>query len=191
MGFQNRNFFEKYLFRPYNVAHNPKEWYRIFTHTFLHANLPHLMFNMIALYSFGLQLEQYAFPHFFFGKAEYYFAILYVGGIVMSSLTALERYKNTYAYASVGASGAVSALVFSFILIFPKAGIGFIFIPVPIPAWIFGGLYMLYTWYMAKNGRDNIAHDAHLWGGLFGIVFTLIIHPAFFQAFIHQVITHS
>jgi membrane associated rhomboid family serine protease len=191
MGFQNRNFFEKYLFRPYNVAHNRSQWYTVFTHTFLHANFPHLLFNMIALYSFGPALEKYEFARYFGGKAEFYYILLYVGAIMVSSLPALEKYKDTYAYAAVGASGAVSAVVFSFILINPKAGIGFMFIPIPIPAWIFGALFMAYSWYMSKHGRDNIGHDAHLWGGLFGLALTLVLHPAFFSGFINQILTHS
>lgn len=189
MGFQNRNFFEKYLFRPYNVAHNRNQWYTVFTHTFLHANFPHLLFNMVALYSFGIALERYEFTSYFGGKAEFYYVLLYVGGIIVSSLPSLEKYKDTYAYAAVGASGAVSAVVFSFILINPKATVGFVF--VPMPAWIFGTLYMAYSWYMSKHGRDNIGHDAHLWGGLFGLALTLVLHPAFFSGFINQILTHS
>ena len=191
VGFQNKDFFEKYLYRPFNVSHNPKEWYRVFTSTFLHANIPHLFFNMYVLYSFGTMLEKFEYPIFFQEKAEFYYILLYVGAIMASAMPALEKYKNVYGYSAVGASGAVSAVVFSFILINPGAPLGLLFIPFRFPAWIFGSVYLIYSWYMSKNGRDNIGHDAHLWGGLFGFAFTLVLHPAFFMDFIHQILPSS
>jgi membrane associated rhomboid family serine protease len=191
IGFSDRNFFEKYLYRPYNVHHNRKEWYRVFTSTFLHANVPHLLFNMWALYLFGALLERAEFPIYFGDKALLYYILLYVGGIIVSSLPTFEKYKDVYAYASVGASGAVSAVIFSCILINPTMGMGLILLPFYIPAWIFGGLYLIYSWYMSKHGHDNIGHDAHLWGGMFGFAFTLVLHPAFFLAFLNQILPHN
>jgi len=191
LGFQDKNFFEKYLYRPYNLHHNRGEWYRIFTSTFLHANLMHLFFNMYALYLFGSILERDEFPAIFGQKAEYYYVLMYIGAIMVSALPAFEKHKNDYAYAAVGASGAVSAVVFSFILINPGTPLMLFFIPIRFPAWIFGVVYTIYSWYMAKNGRDNIGHDAHLWGGMFGFAFTLVLHPALFSHFIHQIIPSS
>ncbi|HXP50618.1 MAG TPA: rhomboid family intramembrane serine protease [Bacteroidia bacterium] len=191
MGFSDRNFFEKYLYRPYNIHHNRGEWYRVFTSAFLHANVPHLFFNMFAFYSFGSILESQIFPGFFHEKALFYYILLYIGAIIVSAVPAFEKHKNTYAYAAVGASGAVSAVVFSFILIDPMAPLQLMFLPFNFTAWMFGGLYLIYSWYMSKHGHDNIGHDAHLWGGLFGVVFTLILHPAFAMAFVNQITGHS
>ncbi|MGP8216246.1 MAG: rhomboid family intramembrane serine protease [Bacteroidia bacterium] len=190
MGFSDRNFFEKYLYRPYNVHRNRNEWYRVFTSTFLHANVPHLFFNMYSFYIFGSMLEHYEFPAYFHSKAEFYFVLLYIGGIIVSGLPAFEKHKDNYAYAAVGASGAVSAVIFSFIIIDPVAPLSLIFLPFSFPAWIFGALYLIYSWYMARHGHDNIGHDAHLWGGLFGLIFTVALHPAFFMAFITQISPH-
>ncbi len=191
VGFSNKDFFEKYLYRPYNIHQNRKEWYRVFTSTFLHANWPHLFFNMWSLYIFGSMLEHYEFPLFFQEKAEFYFILLYVGGIIVSALPTFEKHKENYSYAAVGASGAVSAVVFSFIVINPAAPLSLMFIPFSFSAWMFGGLYLIYSWYMAKNGRDNIGHDAHLWGAMFGIAFTLALHPAFFSGFFYKILPHS
>ena len=192
IGFQDKNFFEKYLYRPYNIHNNRNEWYRVFTSAFLHANIPHLFFNMYVLYSFGGMLEAGIFPEVFGVKAEFYYVLLYIGAIMVSALPAFEKYKHTYSYAAVGASGAISAIVFSYILILPTSQMGLIFIPfLHFQAWMFGGLYLLYSWYMAKHGHDFIGHDAHLWGALFGVAFTIAIHPAFFMDFIHQIIPSS
>lgn len=187
IGFSDKNFFEKYLYRPYNVHKNSNEWYRIFTSTFLHANVPHLFFNMWSFYIFGSMIENSEFPYYFHGKAEYYYVLLYIGGIMTSALPAFEKYKNTYSYAAVGASGAVSAVVFSYILINPSSQLQFIFIPFGFSAWIFGALYLVYSWYMGKHGHDNIGHDAHLWGALYGIIFTIAIHPHFAVSFIYKI----
>lgn len=191
VGFQDRNFFEKYLYRPYNLHHNKNEWYRVFTSSFLHANWMHLFFNMYTLYPFGSMLEHDEFPVLFRQKAEYYYILLYVGAMIVSALPAFEKHKNDYAYAAVGASGAVSAIVFSFIIINPSTPLSLLFIPFSFQAWIFGGLYLLYSWYMSRNGHDNIGHDAHLWGGLFGILFTIALRPTLFMDFIHQILPSS
>ena len=186
VGFRDRGFFTRYLYNPYAVNHNKKEWYRVFTHAFLHADTMHLFFNMFSLYLFGLILEEQLFPHLFPHHATFYFIVLYVGGIMVSSFPAFEKQKNNPGYSSVGASGAVSAIVFSFILISPGSRMGFLFLPIEIPASIFGILYLVFSWYMGRRGRDNIAHDAHMWGGIFGFVFTGCLKPSLFIEFVHQ-----
>lgn len=185
--FSDRNFFEKYLFNPYSLNNDKKQWYRIFTHAFLHADYGHLFMNMLSLYYLGLPLEQQIFPGLFPGHAEYYFVLLYVGGIMASSFPSFEKHKNNPAYSSVGASGAVCAVVFSFILIAPTAQMGMLFIPVRIPAAIFGALFLGISWYLGKRGGGRIAHDAHLWGSIFGFLFTLVLKFSLLHDFIVQV----
>jgi membrane associated rhomboid family serine protease len=187
IGFRDKAFFIKYLYSPWRVHSDRKEWYTVFTHAFLHADYGHLFFNMFALYSIGLELEQYVFPAFFPLHARYYYLLLYFGGIVVSSVPAYEKNKNNPGYSAVGASGAIFAVLFSFILINPTAKLGIMFIPFDIPAFVLGILYLGYEFYMSKRGGTRIGHDAHLWGGLFGIAFTIILHPAFAKGFYTQI----
>lgn len=187
LGFRDRAFFYKYLFNPQRIYSDKKEWYTLITHAFLHVDYAHLFFNMFALYSIGLPLERDIFPVFFPGHARYYYIILYLGGIVVSSLPAYEKHKHDVSYSAVGASGAVSAVLFSFILTSPTATLGLLFLPIPIPAFIFGGLYLIAEWYMSKRGKSNIGHEAHFWGGIFGIAFTILVHPQFVPMFFNQI----
>ncbi len=188
IGINDRAFFVKYLFNPYRINSNKKEWYTVFTHAFLHADFQHLLFNMFTLFVFGRDLETTSFPAFFGLNAKWFYLILYFGGIIVSSIPAYEKHKNDPAYSAVGASGAIYAVLFSYILINPTAELGIMFIPFPIPAFVLGILYLLYEWYMSKHGRTNIGHDAHLWGGLFGIVFTIILHYQFAPRFYYQIV---
>ena len=144
--------------------------------------------NMFVLYSFGRVIENYYFDILFGAKSSLFFALLYIGAIVVSSVPSYEKHKNDSYYNSVGASGAVSAIVFSSILIEPTQKIMFIFIPFPIPAVVFGVLYLIYSWYMAKKEADNIGHDAHFWGAVFGIVYTLMLKPILGMLFIEQLL---
>ncbi len=187
LAFNNAIIFNKYLFSPYACFHY-NQYYRIFTHAFLHGDYAHLGFNMFALYMFGQIVEEQSFPQLFGEKALFYYILLYVGGIIFSSLFEFFKQRNNTAYSSVGASGAVNAVVFSAILINPTMGMGIIFIPVFIPAWLFGILFLTYSWYMAKRGGDNIGHNAHFFGAIFGLVFTLALKPALFGYFISQVL---
>lgn len=184
--FQNRELFNKLLFNPYIIAKN-KEWHRFFTHAFIHADWGHLLLNMFVLYSFGSQLENYYFDVLFESKSILYYILLYVGGILISSYPSFEKNKDNYNYSSVGASGAVSAVVFSCILINPSQKLIFLLLPFPIPGFVFGILYLAYSWYMAKKQADNIGHDAHFWGAIFGIVFTAALKPALITDFIGKI----
>lgn len=177
--FQNRELFVKLLFSPTLIRSN-KEWYRFITHAVLHADFLHLFMNMYVLFMFGGMVEDIFTDSFGDTKGETYFFLLYFIGIIASALPSYEKQKNNYHYSAVGASGAVSAIVFAAILLNPWMSLSLMFIPIPIPAPIFGGLYLAYCWYMAKRGGDNIAHDVHYWGSLFGAVFTLAILPQTF-----------
>ena len=147
----------------------------------------HLFFNMFSLYLFGQVIENDTFPDLFGEKSDYYFLLLYVGGILFAALPDLSRYKDNPNYSSLGASGAVNAVIFSLILIHPTMGMGIIFLPFYIPAWMFGTLYIIYSWYMDKRGGSVIDHGAHLWGGLFGVLFTLALKPYLLLAFFEQI----
>lgn len=174
----------KYMFNPYAVKHR-KEWWRFFTGAFLHADLMHLAFNMIALYSFGKALEGVVFKELFEAKAGLYFAGLYIGGLLFADIYSFEKHKNDIWYNSLGASGAVSAVIFSFIIFFPFSTIGVFFIP--MPAIVFAILYTIYSIYAGRRGGDNINHGAHLGGAVFGIIYTLIVYPDAAKIFMDQI----
>jgi membrane associated rhomboid family serine protease len=135
------------------------------------------------------------FTLYFFGSTVEWrlggglFLILYLVGIVVSDVpTYLKNRKNPY-YNSLGASGGVSAVVFASILFRPLAPLYLMFIPIPIPGFIFGGLYMLYSYYQAKRGGDYINHDAHLYGALFGLAFSILAVPSALPNFLAQIST--
>lgn len=179
--------YQKLLFNPYQVIHN-KEWYRLFTHAFIHdkQNIFHLIFNMYVLYSFGNIVESILINEMGTMGVIYYLFI-YIGGIAVASLPSLVRHKDNYSYNAVGASGAVSAVLFAAIAFMPfTGGIGIIFLPFTINPLLFGVLYLAYEIYMDKRSNDNVAHDAHTWGAVFGFLFTLIFVPGAFMNFVAQ-----
>ena len=185
LAFYNKELQGKLLFSPIMIAQH-RQAYRFITHAFVHADWVHLAINMFVLLSFGRAVE--SFYDYLFGlKGWYFFLLLYFGGVVLSSTPSFAKHKDNKFYHAVGASGAVSAVVFASILISPLTGIRFIFIPFDIPAFIFGILYLIYSAYMSKRGNDNIGHDAHFWGAVFGLVFTLLLKPALGMAFIQQI----
>jgi membrane associated rhomboid family serine protease len=181
--------YSKLLFNPYQVHHR-KEWYRIFSHALIHDsnNIFHLGFNMYVLYSFGNLAEAILINNLGTLGVAYYL-IIYVGGIAAASIPSLLKHKDNHGYNSVGASGAVSAVLFTTIAFMPfTGGIGIMFIPLDIPPLIFGVLYIAYEMYMGKRGGTNIAHDAHIGGAAFGFLFALIFVPNAFTNFLSQVL---
>jgi membrane associated rhomboid family serine protease len=184
--FKDSVLFSKLMFNPY-LIHHYKQLHRILTHGFVHADTPHLLFNMFSLYIFGEHIEN-VFIQFFGKIGLLYFVLLYLGGMIFSSFSSYIKYYNKPNYNAIGASGAVSAIVFAFILIYPTQKIGIFFIPPFIPGWIFGLLYLAYSHWMSKKQMDNIGHEAHFWGAVFGFLFTLLLKPSLFQHFINQVL---
>ncbi len=151
-----------------------RQWYRLITHGLLHADPAHLIFNMIALYSFGTGLERAFVSSCLFGSmGKVIFLLLYVSALVAASLPDLIKHKNDYHFKSLGASGAVSAVIFASIIILPTIGVGIIFLPIRIPGYIFAVLYIAISAYLDKRGGGNINHGAHLWGAIFGLLFTI------------------
>lgn len=141
--------------------------------------------NMYVLFSFG-GIVLSIFKFYFGGKAIINFLLLYIGGIIFSVLVDFSKNKDNIYYNAVGASGAVSAIVFSSIILSPGGKISLFFIPIGIPSAIFGVLYLIYSAYMTKRANDNIGHSAHFWGAIFGVVFTIILKPKFALIFLEQ-----
>lgn len=182
--FENPDVKYKLLFNPYSVVHQ-KKWYKVISHAFIHADFMHLFMNMYVLYMFGILVEGFLLVNYRFGIA--YYLVLYFGGILFATLPALYKHSDNVHYNSLGASGAVSAVLFSAIVISPGETL-YLFAVIPIKAFVFGPLYLLYEYYMGKRGRTNIAHDAHFAGAVFGIFFTLILDFNYFiNNFINQV----
>lgn len=168
--FNNIQIFEKYKF---NVAaiQQKKEYIRLISAGFLHADMMHLLFNMMTLYFFGpIVIEAFG---------EIGFLIVYFGSIILGNLFSLYLYKKQGWYSAIGASGGVSGILFAAIAMIPSLGIYFFFIPIPIPGFIFGLLYFSYSVYMMINPsqQDNIGHAAHLGGAFFGLVYAVVLQP--------------
>jgi membrane associated rhomboid family serine protease len=182
MAFSNRELFDKLKFNAYYIKHSKQTW-RFFSYGLVHGGWAHLLINMFVLWSFGEIVESFLSQSFGL-KGELYFVLLYVAGIIFSTLVDFRNNKENIYYNAVGASGAVSAVVFASILIFPGGSIFVFPIPIPIPSWLFGILYLAYSAYMAKRGTDNVGHTAHFWGAVVGIVFMIIVAPQVFAGFI-------
>lgn len=175
LAFNNHEIFRRLAFNAYDIKHF-KNSYRFLSYALIHADWIHLLINMMVLYSFGQIVEQY-YGMLFGVKGILYFILLYVGGTALSTLPSYGKYKDDYSYTAVGASGAVSAVVFASIIFNPLMKIYLLFIPIGIPAILFGVLYLIYSAYMGKKNIDNIGHDAHFWGAIFGFVFTIVLKP--------------
>ena len=174
----------KYIFHPYSIKHF-NQHYRFLSHAFLHGDYIHLVFNMYALWMFGPIIEKGVLPLLLGkdGEPNYklgvvFYMLLYTGAIYASSISEYFKNKNNSHYTSLGASGAVNALIFSYITCLPMSQLGFFFIP--MPAWVFGILYLGVSYYLSRRRTgnvsvDNIGHEAHFWGAIYGFVFTLIL----------------
>ena len=162
---------ERSLFRPYWFLRR-RQYATAVTSGFVHADLPHLAFNMVTFWFFAFPLEKQVGP--------VRFAILYLLALVVSDLGTFFKHRNDPQYASLGASGAISAVLFAAIVYFPWMKLFIIPIPLPIPAPLFAVGYVAYSWYSARQARGRINHDAHLGGALFGLLFVLLTDPAVF-----------
>jgi len=167
-GFNDVAFFRKYEFHIGSIRAGDQ--IRMITSGFLHADMGHLFFNMFTLYMFAPVVISY------FGNAS--FLLIYMGSLIFGSLLTLLMHKNEYSYRAIGASGAVMGILYSAILINPGMNLYLFFIPIPIPAYVFGIGYLLYTIYGMKAKRDNIGHTAHFGGAIGGYLITLIKEPA-------------
>jgi membrane associated rhomboid family serine protease len=185
LAFSNRELFLKAQFNAYQVYHR-KEIFRLISHGFIHANWWHLGINMFVLFSFGTQVEHILFSlekAGILGSARLAYLLLYLLAIVFSSTISLVKHKDDIWYNAVGASGAVSAVVFFTVFFDPWDPLQLYFF-IPVPRIIFAVLYLLYSQYMSRRGGDNIGHDAHFLGGIFGFLFPLFIQLDLYKYFI-------
>lgn len=171
LAWQDKRIMARFIFDPLAVTRF-KQYDRLITYGFVHIDGMHLLFNMFTLYFFGRIIEDFYIHKF--GLLG--FVIFYVASIIASIIPTYLKKKNHAHYFALGASGGVSAVLFAFILFYPWEVI-YLFAVIPIPAIIFAGLYIAYSIYMDRQGRDNIHHSAHLVGALFGVVATIICEP--------------
>ncbi len=177
-------FKEKLMLRPTRVS-SDNEYWRLFTSGFIHADWMHLGFNMYVMYGFGENLA-FVFPEVYGSAWPLYLIGLFVFGVFFANVTTALKERNNVAYASLGASGGVSSILFAFIVMFPEHKLGLLFIPWAIPGYLFGILYLIYCQYMAKKKRDNVNHNAHFWGAIFGVLFVFVTQPNTIQLYIEK-----
>ncbi len=182
--FNNPDIMYKCKHWPYMEARQG-EHYRWLTSGFLHADYLHLFFNMFTLYIFGNAVE-YWFAETIPVVGQLMYLLYYLIAIVAASSATYFRYRNTQGFASIGASGAVSAVLFTAILLYPTMDLRLMFIPIPIPGFIFGILFLWFSSYAARRGGDGIDHVAHFYGAVFGFLFPLVLKPALFLGFLGQ-----
>lgn len=181
--FNQNSFLQKLILNPYSI-HNNREWHRFLSSGFIHADWIHLLLNMFVLFSFGSVVEKY-YAYFFGSAGTYLFVLLYLSSIVAANASSYYANKNNPGYNSLGASGAVSAVVFASILFQPTAKI-YLYGLIGIPGYIAGIAYLVYSQYASKRSGDNINHEAHFYGAVYGVVFTLVFKPSIFKFFLNQ-----
>lgn len=173
LAFSNETLYGKLMLHPHSVYRGEKT-YTIITSGFIHKDWAHLFFNMMSYYFFAFRLEAYL--------GHWQFGLLYMASMVLSDLPSIIKHKNDFWYHSLGASGAISAVVFSCILFDPRSSMYILPLPIAIPAVLFGVLYLAYCAYASRQSRDAINHDAHFFGAISGVMITIILY--------HQIIPH-
>ena len=156
------------MLHPYSIQRGRK-YFTILTSGFIHADMNHLLFNMLSYYFFAFTLEKIV--------GHWQFALIYILGLILSDISSILKNKNNPGYFSLGASGAISAVLFSYILFDPLSKIYLFFIPIGIPAYLFALLYLGYCMYASKNQGDHINHESHFWGTIAGLVITSLLFP--------------
>lgn len=179
--FSNRALLDRLLFWPPAIERG--QYYRFVTHGFVHGDGQHLLFNMVTLFFFGRAIE----PFFTIYIGHLGFVLFYLAAIIVAMLPSYIAQRGNQHYRSLGASGAVSAVLFVYILLAPWSII-YVFV-IPVPAILFAAAYMGYSFYAAQQGADHVNHSAHLWGGAFGVVFALCLEPRLWSNFMHKLLT--
>lgn len=169
------SFGETAIFHPYSVARG-KRIHTLITGNLIHGGFAHLAFNMLSYYFFAFPLERVV------GSER--FLMIYIGSMIVADIPSLIAHRNHRHYRTLGASGAVSGIIFSMILFFPTMKMALLLVPVPIPAYLFGPLYLVYSYFAARSAGDNINHDAHVWGALGGLLSTLVVMPQSLNIFL-------
>jgi membrane associated rhomboid family serine protease len=184
-GFQNESFFSKLAHSPYEEANN-NEKYRMLSGGFLHADFWHLFINMFVLHNFG-RIVEYRFKEIHGASiGSIVYLLFYLFMIVLANCPSYMKHKNNFNYKAIGASGAVASVLFSFIIFYPTEQLQ-LYLIVPIPAIIFGVLYLWYENWADKKGGSNIGHDAHFYGAVAGVLFTIFMKPSLIIEFIQQI----
>ena len=178
LAFNNPRLMNALIFWPPAVSMR-HQYYRFVTCGFIHADIMHLAFNMFTLYFFGKALELYYMGDL--GLQHFYYPVLYFTALIVANIPSYLKHQDDYNYRSLGASGAVCAVLFAFILLRPWQQI--IVLVFPVPAIVYGGLFLVYSVYMSRKGGGNVNHDAHFYGALFGILFTIAIRPEVMDIF--------
>ena len=172
-GFSNQKLIDDLIFYPPAVS-KQRQWYRFFSCGLIHADFSHLLFNMLSLYFFGPAVER-AFSYFYMEGGRWIYLLLYTSALLVSLLPTYYKNIENYHYRSLGASGAVSAIIFAGLLLSPGSEVYIFFIPIPIPGFIFAPLYLILSAWMDRKGTGNINHSAHIWGAVYGLAFTLLV----------------
>ncbi|MFM1912833.1 MAG: hypothetical protein RIR51_671 [Bacteroidota bacterium] len=187
LAWNNEKILMNWTMNPYMIRHR-KQYYRFLTSGFIHADFTHLLFNMFTLFFFGMYLEQ-TFENIFGSSGKVLYFVFYILGILVADIPTYIKHKNNHHYNSLGASGAVSAVVFGMILFYPTEKI-YIFGLIGIPGILYAILFVWYSYAMEKRGRDFINHSAHLYGALFGWLFVSILYPYVWIHFINEIINY-
>ncbi len=186
--FNNAQVFQKCLMNPFMVF-NRREYWRLITSGFIHGNYIHLGFNMFTFYFFG-RLVEIVFRQIIGSGSEVVFVLFYISAIILSDLPGAWKKKDILQYNSLGASGAVSAMVFASIIYFPLEKI-YLFGIIGIPGFILGILYLIYSYFQGKNLSDGVNHEAHLYGAIYGAIFAIAIFPQAAPRFVEQILSYS
>ncbi|MBK7428015.1 MAG: rhomboid family intramembrane serine protease [Saprospiraceae bacterium] len=182
--FGNQELFQKLKHWPYAEVRE-KEWYRLISSGFIHGSWMHLLINMFVFWQFGEVVEARFRVEFGLLWGNLFYTLLFVVTVVLADIPSLLKHKDNVYYSAVGASGAVSGILFVNILFYPW-NLLYLYAIIPIPGIIAGVLYLIYSSWASKNSRDNIDHDAHFYGALFGLLFTVMLKPTLFVDFINQ-----
>jgi membrane associated rhomboid family serine protease len=179
-GFSSHKIIDDLIFYPPAVSQQ-KQWWRFITCGLIHADFGHLILNMYALYIFGIPVE-HAFVLEIFGQyGSFVYLLMYVSALIVCLLPTYKKNRSNFYYRSLGASGAVSAVVFCYILLSPLQKLSLIFFPIGIPGFIFGALYLIFSSILDRRSADNINHSAHIWGALYGVLFLIVASNFFSQ----------
>lgn len=187
--FNRMDIFEKLKHHPYTELRQ-KEYYRWLTSGFLHADYVHLFINMFVLWKFGSVVEREYQVEFGSSVGMFLFLLMYLSAIVFADLPTFRKHQNDPMYAAVGASGAVSAVLFTYILYYPWAQLSLYGI-IPFRAIVGGVAYLIYEQWASNNAKDNIGHDAHFAGAIYGMMFTVLLKPSVYNDFVDQIIHNS
>jgi membrane associated rhomboid family serine protease len=190
LAFRSQKVLDDLIFYPAAITEK-NQYYRFVTYGFIHADLSHLFFNMYAFYLFGGACEN-SFIDIFGNYGTTFYILMYFLALIASVVPDFNKHKANAGYRSLGASGAVSAVVFAYIMFNPLQGIGLLFIPIFIPGFLFGIIFLVVSYFLGKKGGSRINHSAHIWGAIFGVVFIIVFSELFstyplLDSFIRQV----